>query len=187
MKRIALFLGLAAALVSAASADTLFGRKPARIFVSVQLTEGETALPISSLTLAEGSTGTAYTENTLPYIEKAEYAKREKGQAVADSEEGITMLVTPVLVENGQIELELTIRKVTKPDAKADASQAVENEVKHKLRVKSGVQTTVQIFPAPEEKAAAASAVAAASSAVQEAPAVEAGTAYTVTVIAQKM
>lgn len=186
MKRIALFLGLAVALVSAASADTMFGRKPARIFVSVQLTEGETTLPISSLTLAEGSTGTAYTENTLPYIEKAEYAKRENGQAVEDSEEGVTMLVTPVLVEGSQIELELVIRKVTKPDANADATQMVESEVKHKLRVKSGVQTTVQIPAATEEKAAAASAVAA-SSAVQEAPAVNAGAVYTVTVIAQKM
>ncbi len=174
MKRIALFSVLFATFISAASAEpSLITGKAAKIFVSVQLNDGQSSLPPSSLVIAEGSTGTVYVENALPYLEKAEKAQREKGcTAPSDSEEGITMLVTPTRTADGQIDLDFTIRKVVKTDPNADALQATETEVKHRMVVKNGTLTTVQVEPAVPAQ-------------VETAPAAKSD--YTITVTAQKV
>ncbi len=175
MKRIALFPVLFAAIVSSASAEPPASGKAGKIFVSVQLDDGQSSLPRSSLVIAEGSTGTVYVENALPYVEQEEKARREKGQVVpADSEEGVTMLLTPTRTADGQIDLDFTIRKVVKTDPNADASQATETEVKHRMVVKGGLLTTVEVAPPAAESAQGAAV-----------PAVETG--YTITVTAQKV
>ncbi len=176
MKRIALFPVLFAVVVSSASAEpSAPSGKAAKIFVSVQLDDGQSSLPRSSLVIAEGSTGTVYIENALPYVEQAEKARRAKGETVpADSEQGVTMLLTPTRTADGQIDLDFTIRKVVRADANADASQATETEVKHRMVVKGGLLTTVQVAPPAAESAQDAAV-----------PAVETG--YTITVTAQKV
>ncbi len=176
MKRIALFPVLFAAIVSSASAEpSTPSSKAAKIFVSVQLDDGQSSLPRSSLVIAEGSTGTVYVENALPYVEREEKARRKKGQAVlADSEEGVTMLLTPTRTADGQIDLDFTIRKVVKTDPNADASQATETEVKHRMVVKGGLLTTVEVAPPAAEPA-------------QDAAVPAAETGYTITVTAQKV
>ncbi len=167
MKRIALFLGLTAAFVSAATAGQ-FGSKPGRIFVSVQVN----GLPVSSLTIADGGTGTVYVEGDLPYIEQMEKAKRV-GDAVSSSESegGVTMLLTPTLAADGKIDVEFSIRESGQMKTNADATAAM--EVRHKLAVKNGQKSTIQVDPAPAQN----------ESLLTAAP----GSGYTVTLVAQKI
>lgn len=170
MKRIALFLGLTAAFVSAATAGQFGSGKPDRIFVSVQVN----GLPVSSLTIADGGTGTVYVESDLPYVEQMEKARRV-GDAVpsSESEGGVTMLLTPTLTADGKIDVEFSIRESGHLKTNADSPRTAATEVRHKLAVKNGQKSTIQVDPAPAQNESLLTA--------------EPGTRYTVTLVAQKI
>jgi len=176
MKRIALFLVLITTLASAAMAEQFGAGESARVFVSVQLNDGQSSLPISSLTIADGSTGTVYVENNLPYIEQMEKSRRMKyGDAgmPSDSEDGLTMLLTPTLRADGKIDIEFSIRKSEQMGTNVDVTQMAETEVRHKIVVRSGEHSTIQLDSAPGQNESLSDA--------------ESGAGYTVTLVAHKI